>query len=64
MPPRPAGGGGEGGQRLYQLIQQSPNAVMLLGGSSDGLVAHGANTAHLQPLYQTPATTNKEIDIK
>ena len=28
---------------------------MLLRGTCDGLVTHGAHTAHLQPLHQTPA---------
>lgn len=45
---------------LHQFVQQSPYAVVLLGGPSDGLVAHGADAAHLQPLHQTPAKKNMD----
>lgn len=54
-----------GVQRLHQFIQQSPYAVMLLRRTSYGFVAHGADTAHLQPLHQTPVKKNTDrSDIK
>lgn len=40
-------------EMLHQFIQESPYAVVLLRGPSYGFVAHGADAAHLQPLYQT-----------
>lgn len=39
---------------LHQFVQQSPYTVVLLSGASYGFVAHGADAAHLKPLYQTP----------
>lgn len=42
-------------ERLYQFIQQSSYTVVLLRRAGYGFVAHGADAAHLQPLYQTPA---------
>lgn len=57
-PPRLAGV-----ERLHQFIQQSPYAVVLLRGAGYGFVAHGADTAHLQPLYQTPVKKNRR-DLK
>lgn len=47
-----------GDERLHQFIQQSPYAVVLLRGACYGLVAHGADTAYLQPLHQTPGRKN------
>lgn len=40
-------------ERLYQFIQQSSYTVVLLRRAGYGFVAHGADAAHLQPLYQT-----------
>lgn len=54
VPPRLVAGDG----RLHQFIQQSPYAVVLLRGASYGFVAHGADAAHLKPLYQTPVKKN------
>lgn len=47
-------------ERLYQFIQQSSYTVVLLGRAGYGFVAHGADAAHLQPLYQTPAQRNTD----
>lgn len=47
-------------EMLHQFIQESPYAVVLLRGPSYGFVAHGADAAHLQPLYQTPVKNNTD----
>lgn len=47
-------------ERLYQFIQQSSYTVVLLRRAGYGFVAHGADAAHLQPLYQTPAQRNTD----
>lgn len=47
-------------ERLDQFIQQSPYVVVLLRRAGYGLVAHGADTAHLQPLYQTSLKNKKD----
>lgn len=44
---------------LHQLIQQRPDAVVLLGGAGYRLVAHGADAAHLQPLHQAPVPKDR-----
>lgn len=49
--------------RLHQFIQQSPYTVVLLRGAGYGFVAHGADAAHLQPLYQTPVQMNTDRRI-
>lgn len=43
------------GVRSHQLIQESADAGAGLCRTRHGLVAHGANAAHLQPLHQAPA---------
>lgn len=49
-----------GWQGLHKFIQQSPYAVVLLRGAGYGFVAHGADAAHLQPLYQTPVEEGRQ----
>lgn len=49
---------------LNQFVQQSPYAVVLLRGASYGFVAHGADAAHLKPLYQTPVKKKMGINSK
>lgn len=44
---------------LHQFVQQGTNAVVLRG-AGDGLVAHGADASHLQPLDKTPADRQRE----
>lgn len=45
---------------LHQLVQQSPDAVVLLRGAGYRFVTHGADAAHLKPLHQAPVQTNKK----
>lgn len=35
----------------HQLVQQSPDAVVLLGSAGYRFVTHGTHAAHLQPLH-------------
>uniref|UniRef100_A0A3B3R989 Uncharacterized protein n=1 Tax=Paramormyrops kingsleyae TaxID=1676925 RepID=A0A3B3R989_9TELE len=53
-----------GAVRSHKLIQQCPDALVLLRGGSDRLVAHGADTTYLQPLYKTPMETTGEVSDK
>lgn len=41
-------------EMLDQLIQQSPDAVVLFRRAGYRFVTHGAHAAHLKPLHQAP----------
>lgn len=51
-------------ETLHQLIQQSPDAVVLFRSTGYRFVTHGADTAHLKPLHEAPVRKNMKFEMK